>query len=227
MPLERLQKIIAQSGITSRREAERLIKAGSVLVNGKKVTVLGTKADPFHDRIIVSGKPIHPQAEKEYLLFNKPRKCVVTRDDPEGRKTIYDYLPRKFYHLKPVGRLDYDSQGLLLLTNDGQMALELTHPRFAHQKTYEMKVQPKPGARQLDRLRKGILLDERRTLPAQVEVIRENPLSAWVKIVLQEGRNRQLRRMCEKVGLTVKTLVRTEIGPYQLRGMPVGKWRLL
>lgn len=225
--MERLQKIIAQSGIVSRREAERLIQAGSVLVNGKKVTVLGTKADSFHDRITVKGKPIHPQAQKEYLLFHKPRKCVVTRDDPEGRKTVYDYLPKKFHHLKPVGRLDYDSQGLLILTNDGQVALELTHPRFAHQKKYEVKVQPKPGLRQLERLRKGIFLDERRTLPAEVRVIRENPLSAWLEFILQEGRNRQLRRMCEKVGLTVKTLIRTEIGPYHLGGIPLGKWKIL
>lgn len=226
MSSERLQKVIARSGIYSRRQAEKLISEGAVTVDGKKISVLGTKVDPLHAKIYVKGKPIKPQGNFQYLLFHKPKKCVVTRSDPEGRKTVYDFLPKKFFKLKPAGRLDYESEGLILLTNDGRLAQKLTHPQFHLRKVYEVKVQSKPGLRQLERLRKGIMLDGRRTLPAKIEIIRENPKSSWIKMTLREGRNRQIRRMCEKVNLNVKTLIRTEIGPFRLTGIPYGKWRL-
>lgn len=225
MSLERLQKIIARSGIWSRREAEDLMRRGKVCVNGKKATLPGTKADSSLSRITVNGKPLWTPRHFDYLLFNKPRKCVVTRSDPEGRKTVYDFLPKKFHHLKPVGRLDYDSQGLLILTNDGALAQKLTHPRFDLEKIYEVKVSPKPGGRQIQRLERGVMIDGLRTRPSVVEVIRENPGSTWLKMTLHEGRNRQIRRMCEKVNLTVKTLVRTEIGPFKLKGLMPGKWK--
>jgi 23S rRNA pseudouridine2605 synthase len=224
---ERLQKIIARSGKYSRRQAEQLILDGAVIVDGKKITTLGTKADAARNRITVKGKPVGNIQTFQYLLFHKPRKCVVTRSDPEERKTIYDFLPSIYHRLKPVGRLDYDSEGLLLLTNDGALIQKLTHPQYHLKKVYEIKVQPLPADRQLDRLREGLVLDGRRTLPATVEVFWQNPKSAWLRMTLREGRNRQIRRMCEKVGLTVKTLIRTEMGPFRLKGIALRQWNLL
>lgn len=224
--VDRLQKIIARSTGLSRRQAEVLIQEGKIFVDGQKIIKLGTRADPGQ-RIVVKGKLIHPPDHYQYLLFHKPRRCVVTRNDPEGRTTIYDYLPRPFHHLKSVGRLDYDSEGLLLLTNDGELANKLTHPRFHLKKIYEVKVTPKPAERQLERLRRGVVIDGRRTLPAGVEVILKNPQSVWLKMELAEGRNRQIRKMCEKVGLTVKTLVRVALGPFRIAGIPPRQWKLL
>lgn len=224
---DRLQKIVARATGVSRRQAEELIRQGKIFVDGEKITKLGTKANPFTSKIVVKGKVIQPLSYFQYLLFHKPRKCVVTRDDPEARQTIYDFLPSKFHHLKPVGRLDYDSEGLILLTNDGDLSEKMTHPRHHSRKTYEVKVTPHPGPRQIERLQKGILLDGRVTLPAEVEVFENNPKSSWLRIALVEGRNRQIRRMCEKVGLTVKTLLRTQMGPFSIRGIPLRKWRLV
>ncbi|MBI2340656.1 MAG: rRNA pseudouridine synthase [Deltaproteobacteria bacterium] len=227
MPLERLQKIIASEGRYSRRQAEELIRQGKVIVDGKKVTVLGTKADPDSSRITVNGKPVSGRPAHHYLLFHKPRRCMVTRDDPEGRKTVYDYLPKKFEVLKPVGRLDYDSEGLLFLTNDGALAQKLSHPKFHIRKTYEVKVQPPPTPRQIERLTNGVVLDGRLARALSAQIVGKNPKSVWLKIELEEGRNRQIRRMCEAVGLTVKTLVRTGYGPFKLCGMPRGGWLVL
>ncbi|MBI4411726.1 MAG: rRNA pseudouridine synthase [Deltaproteobacteria bacterium] len=233
MPLERLQKIIARSGHYSRRHAEELIAQGKVIVDGKKITVLGTKVDADSSRITVGGKPVIAHPAYHYVLLHKPRRCMVTRDDPEGRKTVYDYLPRQFGILKPVGRLDYDSEGLLLLTNDGSLAQKLSHPQFHVRKTYEVKVQPRPTPRQIERLIHGVMLDDgqpgsgRRASVLLAEIVQENPKSVWLKIELEEGRNRQIRRMCEKVGLTVRTLVRTSYGPFKLKNIPYGGWRLL
>lgn len=221
---ERLQKTIARTGLFSRRKAEELIKLGKVFVDGKKVTELGTKVDPSHSTISVAGKKIPKVQSFQYLLFHKPRGCLVTKSDPEGRKTIYDYLPKRYHHLNPVGRLDYHSEGLVLLTNDGELANKISHPRHHFEKVYEIKVEERPTDRQLDRLRNGIMLDGRVTLPAEVTVFYENPKSTWIRFVLKEGRNRQVRRMCEEVGLTLKTLVRTKLGPYKLTGIPYGKW---
>lgn len=227
MSLDRLQKVIARSGFYSRRSAEALIRKGLVTVDGVKVTALGLKVDPAFSRITVKGRLLYPKGLSQYLLLHKPRKCVVTRIDPEGRKTVYHLLPKELHHLRPVGRLDYHTEGLLLMTNDGDLAQRMTHPRYAIRKVYEVKVKPKPGRRQMERLAKGILLDGRVTLPAEVKLIRENPRSSWIRIALQEGRNRQVRRMCEKVGLNVATLIRTSMGPLQLKGIPYGGWRLL
>lgn len=218
---------MARAGLYSRRQAEELIAQGKVFVDGKKVTVLGTKVDAHVAKIRVKGKPLVSSPTFIYALFHKPKECVVTRSDPEGRNTIYDFLPAQMKNLKPVGRLDYHSEGLLMLTNDGELANKLTHPRFHMNKVYEVKVQPKPAPRQLDRLRAGIMLDGRRTLPTEVSIVRENPETTWIEMKLEEGRNRQIRRMCEKVNLTVKTLVRTQMGPFKLKGIPYGKWIFL
>lgn len=221
---ERLQKVIARSGVVSRRKAEELIRRGEVFVDGKRVTVLGTRIDPEKNRVVVSGKPLRVDRQRIFLLFHKPRKCLVTKFDPEGRKTVYDLIPEKYAHLKPVGRLDYDSEGLILLTNDGEAAHRMAHPRNELNKVYEVKVTPRPGPRQLQRLKGGMVLDGRKTRPAEVEILRENPKSTWLKMTLHEGRNRQIRRMCEKVNLTVKTLIRKEIGPFKITGLEVGGW---
>lgn len=225
MPLERLQKIIARSGHFSRRQAEELITKGKVIVDGKKVTTLGTKVDPARSRISAAGIKIAQVQALFYILFHKPRQCMVTMDDPEGRKTIYDYLPPQFSRLKPVGRLDYDTEGLLLLTNDGDLALKMTHPRFHMDRVYEVKVDPHPSERQLERMRKGVELDGRKTMPALIEIASVNPKTTWIQMTLKEGRNRQVRRMCEKVGLNVKALVRTRMGPFELKGIDYGKWK--
>lgn len=226
-PMERLQKVIAQSGVCSRRTAEQLISQGHVLVNGKKITTLGTKVSPEHDHIVVRGHGLEKSDRKTYVLYHKPRKCLVTKTDPEGRRTVYDLLPKRFHHLKTVGRLDFDTSGILILTNDGTWAHQVTHPRFHVEKVYEVKVMPRAKPRQIDRLTNGILLDGLRTHPADVKIIQENEKTTWLRMILQEGRNRQVRRMCEKVGLQVKTLVRTQFGPFKLRGIARGKWEVL
>ncbi len=223
--LERLQKFIASQGKYSRRQAEELIAQGKVRVDGKKVTEMGIKVDPIKSVVMIGSRRVSRPVNFQYLILHKPRRCVVTRDDPEGRKTIYDYLPPKFHHLKPVGRLDFDSEGLLLLTNDGELANKMSHPRHHISKIYEFKVQPKPTERQLQRLRNGIRLEGRKTLATDVEVTDENPKTAWIKMTLREGRNRQIRRMCEEVGLAVKTLIRTKMGPFDLTGIAYGKYR--
>lgn len=204
------------------------MRSGKVFVDGHKADHLGMKADQKLARISVLGRSVKKSpSDFQYLLLNKPRGCVVTRHDPEGRKTIYHYLPRSFHHLKPVGRLDYHSQGLLLLTDDGALSQQLTHPRFDFQKVYEVKVSPHPSVRQIERLEKGLMLDGRVTKPIFVLVMEQNAKSSWLKMTLQEGRNRQIRRMCDKVGLTVKTLVRVSFGTLNLAGIPSGKWCLL
>ncbi len=225
--LQRLQKVIAASGHYSRREAEDLITRGLVSVNGKRVTEMGVKCDPLRDAVKVQGRLVASQVKPEYVLFHKPKKCLVTRDDPEGRKTIYDFLPRKYHHLKSVGRLDYDSEGLLLLTNDGELMNKLTHPRAHVAKEYEVKVSPIPTEAKLARLKKGMILDGRKTLPLEASFIEVGDQSAWIKMVLQEGRNRQIRRMCEMVGLTVKKLIRTRVGPFELKGIKRGELRVV
>lgn len=229
MEKERIQKVIAASGLYSRRQVERLIEARGIKVNGIVVTQKGVKVHPITDRIQISGTAFHfhPQEEKVYLLINKPRRIVVTRSDPEGRKTVYDLLPKKYSHLKPVGRLDYNTQGVLILTNDGDAILKLTHPRYHLEKIYSVKVTSMPDERQIKRLEQGIVLDGQRTLPAKVTIKRRRRMSVLLEMVLSEGKNRQIRRMCEAVGLTVKELRRVAIGPIRLKNLRSGNWRLL
>jgi pseudouridine synthase len=225
----RIQKLIAQEGTYSRRAVERLIQEHKVKVNGIIVTTQGVKVDPAHDRIQVDGKAFKFKAPERYtaILLNKPRHVMVTRADPEGRPTVYDLLPEEFSHLKPVGRLDCTSQGALILTDDGELILKLTHPRYEQEKIYEVKLSCHPEEKQLNRLRRGVLLDGVRTLPAVIEIIEKNKTSTLLRFHLREGKNRQIRRMCEVVGLTVKELIRVAIGPIHLKKLRSGQFRFL
>lgn len=229
MEKERIQKVLAASGLYSRRQVERLIDERKIKVNGVLVTKQGLAVHPVDDRISVAGKTfVYKPFEKTIVvLVNKPRRVVVTRSDEEGRQTVYDLLPKEFATFKPVGRLDFNSQGALLLTNDGDLILKLTHPRYHFPKIYEVKVSSVPAAWQIERMSKGILIDGVKTQLAKVEVAETHDSSALLRITLTEGKNRQIRHMCDAVGLTVKELRRVAIGPIRLKGLRSGQHRLL
>ncbi|MCQ2363119.1 MAG: rRNA pseudouridine synthase [Acidaminococcaceae bacterium] len=226
--MERLQKIIAAAGIASRREAEKIILAGRVKVNSKVVNELGVKADPSRDKIIVDGKPLMAKT-KSYYMFYKPRGVVTTMKDPEGRKCISDFVKGLGERVYPVGRLDYNTEGLLLLTNDGELAQKLTHPSYEIRKTYRVKVLGIVPFAKLDKLRMGVELEDGLTAPATVDLIgydRERGMTEF-NITIHEGRNRQVRRMCDVIGFPVRDLQRTKMGPLALRGLGRGKIREL
>jgi pseudouridine synthase len=225
----RLQKIISQAGIVSRRAAEKLIAEGRVTVNGETVSEMGTKADPARDDIRVDGRRIKSVARLRYILLYKPAGFVTTRSDPERRRTVIDLLVGVREYVYPVGRLDYDTEGLLLLTNDGDLAAKLTHPRHGVERTYEARVAGMPDTDAIDRLRRGIPLDGRRTLPADVSLLNKGRTDreGVLAITIREGRNRQVRRMCEAVGHPVRKLIRVGIGPLSDRGLKPGSWREL
>jgi 23S rRNA pseudouridine2605 synthase len=223
----RLQKLIAQAGRASRRAAEKLILERRVTVNGRIITELGAQADPDRDEIRVDQEILRFSAAKHYLLFYKPKKCVTTLSDPQGRKTVLDFVPNRGIRIFPVGRLDYDAEGLLLLTNDGALAHALQHPRFGVKKVYEVKVKGHPDASALDELRSGVILEEGKTSPAEVEVLRFLPRACWLRLVLHQGWYRQIKRMCEKVGHPVLKIKRIEYGPLHLIGLKPGSWREL
>ncbi len=223
----RLQKIIAQAGIASRREAERLIAEGQVTVNGKRVIDLGTKVDPEDSHIKVKGKLIRPETRKVYLALNKPDGFVTTMKDPEGRPTVISLIHRIKERVTPVGRLDFHTEGLLLLTNDGDLAHAITHPARHLPKVYRIKVKGKPSPEKLQKLRRGIRLEEGRTAPAEIKKIRNLPANAILEVTLHEGKNRQIRRMFEKIGHPVLKLTRTRIGPIHLGALAPGKFRKL
>jgi 23S rRNA pseudouridine2605 synthase len=230
MPLQRLQKIIAAAGVASRRKAEEMIASGLVAVNGQTVTELGSKADPDRDHIRVNGKLLHAPERHAYLLMNKPKGYVTTLSDPEGRPTINDLLHGARARVYPVGRLDYASEGLLLLTNDGDLAHRLMKAASHVPKTYVVKVAGKPSSEGLAKLRAGLFIaaDKGRrvkTAPAKIRLVREaeNP---WYEVTLIEGRNRQIRRMFEEVGHHVEKIRRVRYGPLEL-DVPPGEFRRL
>ena len=230
MPTERLQKIIAAAGIASRRKAEELIAGGLVTVNGKTVTELGSKADPERDHIRVGGKLLRGPERHVYLLMNKPKGYVTTVHDPQNRPTVMDLLHGAGARVYPVGRLDYGSEGLLLLTNDGELAHGLMKAASHVPKTYLVKVAGNPSPEGLARLREGVSIPTERgrrvrTAPARIRVIREaaNP---WYEVTLTEGRNRQIRRMFEEIGHHVEKIKRVGYGPLQL-DVPPGEFRQL
>jgi pseudouridine synthase len=226
---ERLQKILSQAGVASRRAAEKLIAEGRVSVNGQTVREMGTKADLAADDIRVDGRRIKSAERLRYILLYKPAGFVTTRSDPQRRRTVIDLLQGVREYVYPVGRLDYDTEGLLLLTNDGDLAARLTHPRHGVERTYEAKVAGMPDDEALDALRHGIPLDGRRTLPAEVTLLNKGrrDRNGVLRITIREGRNRQVRRMCEAVGHPVDSLVRVRIGPIADRRLKAGQWREL
>src|SRR5919106_540587 len=225
--MERLQKILSHAGIASRRAAEKLIAEGRVTVNGKPVREMGTKADPARDDIRVDGRRVKGPERLRYILLYKPPGYVTTRSDPERRPTVMDLTGGVREYVYPVGRLDFDTEGLLLLTNDGNLAAVLTHPRHEVERTYEAHVAGMPDADAIDRLRRGIPLDRRRTHPADVILLNKRPhdREGILLITIREGRNRQVRRMLEAVGHPVRKLRRTKIGPLSDRRLRPGEWR--
>src|SRR5260221_8073922 len=234
MSEERLQKIISTGGVASGRAAEALISQGRVEVNGKTVRTLGTKADLDRDEIKVDGRRIKAQKRKRYILLYKPRGYVTTRSDPQGRPTVMDLLKGVKEYVYPVGRLDYDSEGLLLLTNDGDLAARLMHPSHEIEKVYEARVRGVPAPEDLERLAKGIMIDGRRTAPAKIrladrpaKVTASGTEQTFVEVVLHEGRQRQVRRMFESIGHPVGRLRRMRIGPITDEQIPIGHWREL
>ena len=224
---ERLQKILSRAGITSRRGAEELITAGRVAVNGRVVTELGTKADPGRDSITLDGKKIAPAVSGVYLLLYKPAGYMTTLKDPEGRPLVTDLLKDVRERVYPVGRLDYNTEGLLLLTNDGDWANALAHPRHEVDKGYHVRIRGRVTEEQLRKLAAGVQLDDGMTAPAVVSLVRESESNTWLSITIHEGRYRQVRRMCEAVGLSVVRLKRVSYAFLTLEGLRSGEYRTL
>jgi 23S rRNA pseudouridine2605 synthase len=227
--MERLQKILARAGVASRREAERWIAEGRVTVNGAVVRKLGSQADPAKDAIKVDGKRIKPVTAPLYFALNKPPGIVTTLKDPQQRPDLTQITARlgDKRRVFPVGRLDFNSSGLLLLTNDGELAQRLTHPRFGVKKVYRVKLSECPDEQDLLLLRKGIRLEDGMTAPARVKVVERLKKNAWVEIEIHEGRNRQVRRMFEALGYFVEKLIRLRIGPVALGALEPGELRPL
>jgi 23S rRNA pseudouridine2605 synthase len=223
---ERVQKIIAAAGLASRREAERWISAGRVTVNGR-VAVLGEQADPERDRIVVDGRPLRGEQEKVTLMLNKPVGYVTTARDPQGRKVVRDLVRDIAVRLFPVGRLDVNTEGLLLLTNDGELAAKLSHPRHEVAKTYLVRMRGQLIDEERRRLEQGLELDDGPTAPARVEQVRCSGSHTWLQMTITEGRNRQVRRMCEAVGHPVSRLKRIRVAFLDLGELRSGQYRLL
>ena len=230
MASERLQKIIAASGIASRRKAEEIIAAGRVTLNGKVVVEQGTKADPQRDEISVDGKPLKSRERLLYFLLHKPKGYVTTVSDPEGRPTVMELMKKCPQRVYPVGRLDYASEGLLLMTNDGQLAQRLMKAGSHAPKTYLVKISGQPDEQALNRLRAGITIELEdgmrvKTSPAKLRLV-EDSANPWYEVILSEGRNRQIRRMFQRVGFNVEKIKRVQLGPLVL-DVPPGKYRAL
>jgi len=223
---ERLQKILARAGIASRRHCEEMIREGRVVVNGR-VAQLGQKADPRRDRIVMDGKSVEVGLPRTYVALHKPLGVLSSEDDgsnnfPAARGLVS--LPGRLF---PVGRLDLQSEGLILLTDDGELANLLTHPRYKHTKEYHVQVEGHPDAETIERWQQGILLDEKRTAPARVSTLRRGRSSTWLRVTLREGRKRQIRRVAEVLGHPVARLIRVRIGPINLGRLKPGDWRKL
>jgi len=226
MPEERLQKLLAHAGVASRRKAEQLIREGRVTVNGAVITELGSKADPERDHIKVDGKHLRPPERLLYLAMNKPRNCVTTVSDPEGRPTVMDLLRGVKARVYPVGRLDFHSEGLLLFTNDGELAKRITSAATHVAKTYVVKVNGPLTAEQEEKFRKGVPLEGKRTAPAGLKLIHAAK-SPWYEVRLIEGRQNQIRLMFKHFGRLVEKLRRVKIGFLELGGLKPGEFRYL
>jgi len=225
--MERLQKFLARAGVASRRQAEKMILAGRVRVNGAVVTELGTKVEPEQDRVEVDGNPVTLPEALYYYILNKPVGYVTTVKDRYAEKTVMDLVRDIPVRLYPVGRLDRDSKGLLLLTNDGEVAMALTHPRHQVEKTYRVTVQGVPTGETLGRLREGVLLEDGPPAPALVEIVGRKNGQTILEMTIREGRKRQIRRMVASVGHPVVELQRIRMGPLALDGLPEGAYRPL
>lgn len=231
---ERLARFLAHAGVASRRHAEDLIAAGRVQVNGATVREQGSRIEPARDIVRVDGRLVQMVSQQVYILLNKPAGYLSTVSDPQGRPTVLDLLPKELRQLRvyPVGRLDNDTSGLLLLSNDGDFALHLTHPRYALEKHYEALVQGQPGNTALNALRQGVVITEdngrkHKTAPAKISPLKHVGENTWLKLSIHEGRKRQVRRMLAVVGLTVLSLKRVGIGELMLGTLPEGEWRYL
>jgi 23S rRNA pseudouridine2605 synthase len=223
---ERLQKIMARAGFGSRRSCEELIRQKRVAVNGK-VAGLGDQANPQKDKITVDGRLL-PKAEPfKYIALHKPRKVLSDDDPKDDRQTVFDLVPVEG-HLFSVGRLDYNSEGLILLTNDGELANKLTHPRYGHEKEYRVLVASHPDAKQLGGWRRGVVMEDgTRTLPAIVQIDRAQGKGIWLRVILREGRKRQIREVCTRIGLSVVTILRVRINTLELGNLKPRQWRHL
>ncbi|MBG7609801.1 MAG: rRNA pseudouridine synthase [Anaerolineae bacterium] len=223
---ERLQKIMARAGLGSRRGCEKLIVRGEVMVNGKIATV-GMKVDPAKDRIEFNGQLIDPPEALKYIALYKPRGVISSAKAQDDRKIVRDLVDEPG-HLYPVGRLDVDSEGLILMTNDGELTNRLTHPRFGHEKEYKVLVTRRPDARQLTAWKNGVVLEDgQRTAPARVRVLSNHDKGSWLRVILREGRNRQLREMGQLTGLPVHKIIRVRIGTLLLGKLKPRQWRYL
>lgn len=224
--LVRLQKYLADAGVASRRASEQIIVDGRVAINGETVVTLGTKIDPGHDRVTVDGAPVKAK-RKLYVAIHKPRGYVCTRIDPLKRKTLNDLLPKEWGHLYSVGRLDFESEGLIFATNDGEFCLRITHPRHGVRKKYLAMIEGRVEAATLAKLTRGVEHDGETLKAEKARLISANNTQSSVELELTEGKNREVRRLFEAVGLTVSRLQRTQIGPIKLGELPYGKWRTL
>jgi 23S rRNA pseudouridine2605 synthase len=222
----RLQKFLAEAGVASRRAGERLIVEGRVAVNGRIVDELGAKVDPARDRVMVDGRQVKVR-RKLYLAVNKPKGYICTRSDPEKRRILTDLLPLEWRNLYPVGRLDHDTEGLIFLTNDGDFALHLTHPRYGTRKIYEATMEGRIEAQQLSRLTGGIVDEGEMLKASRARLLSANNTRSVVEVELTEGKNREIRRMFKALGFEVSKLRRTQIGRIKLGELPSGKWRTL
>jgi 23S rRNA pseudouridine2605 synthase len=225
-PQLRLQKFLADAGVASRRAAEQIILEGRVAINGHVIRLLGTKVDPAHDKITLDGRPV--QAKKKiYLALNKPVKCVCSHNDELGRPTIYELLPREWQMVNSVGRLDFNSEGLIFLTNDGEFALRLTHPRYGVRKKYVTTVEGEVTREMLQRFTQGIFTGGEKLKALSAHIVSGGRSRSVVEMELGEGKNREVRRLFESQNLTVKKLQRTQIGKIKLGELKPGKWRIL
>lgn len=221
----RLNKYIAQSGLASRRAADRLISEGKVKINGSVVRTLGHKIDTDRDRVEVDGRTVHPSEDKVYLMLHKPPGCLVTRKDPFQRPTVMELLPPRASSVFPIGRLDLESEGLLLLTNDGELAHRLMHPRYGVKKLYRVKVKGRPAEANLEALRRGVYLYGKKTAPARVKPVSLGAGHSWLEVEIHEGRKREVRRMFESQGHIVLVLKRLRFAGLSLGRLGPGCWR--
>ncbi|MEI7885082.1 MAG: pseudouridine synthase [Clostridia bacterium] len=223
----RLQKYMAACGVASRRKAEEIILSGSVMVNGKKIIELGTQVDEKKDEVRVQGKLLQLEGQKVYIMLNKPKGYVTTVTDPQGRPTIMELLPKMQERVYPIGRLDFATSGLILLTNDGDFTNHMMHPRFQIEKVYVALVTGVPTEEKLVKLRTGLMIEEQMTAPAKVRILEKTANRSKIEIIIHEGRKRQIRRMIKAIGHEIVELERVQIGPLVLQNLPAGGFRSL